>query len=84
MASLLNIAISIAFSKVKGAISAITIAVFDITNIIAIKARILRNCSLSIKQFCIRFENKINYINFLLNIFNIVLEAITKFISDEI
>jgi hypothetical protein len=82
--SLFNIAISIASSKVKGAIGAITIAISNITNITAIKVRILRNYSLSIKQFYIRFKNKINYINFLLNISNIVLKAITKFISNEI
>jgi hypothetical protein len=56
----------------------------DITNITAIEARILRNYSLSIKQFCIRFENKINCTSFLLNISNIILEVVTKFISDEI
>jgi hypothetical protein len=60
------------------------IAVSNITNITAIKARILRNYSLGTKQFCIRFKNKINYTDFLLNISNIVLKAITKFISDEI
>lgn len=45
---------------------------------------ILRNCSLSIKQFYIEFENKINCTDFPLNIFNIILKAVMKFIGDNI
>jgi hypothetical protein len=84
VASLFNIAVFVAFSKVKRVASATAIVVSDIINITTIEARILRNCFISTKQFCIKFKNKINCINFLLNISNIILKAITKFISDEI
>jgi hypothetical protein len=84
VASLLNTAVSVASSKVEGAAGAAATAVSDITNITAIEARIPRNCSLGTKQFCIGFENKINCTDFPLNISNIVPEAVTKFIGDEI
>ena len=64
--------------------SAIAIAISNITNITAIEAIILRDLSLSTKQFCIGFDTNITYYSLLLNISNIVLKAIMKFVSDEI
>jgi len=72
--SFINIAI-------LGAVKAAVIAIFDIT---AIKAEILRNYLITTKQFYIQFENKINYIDFLFNIFSKVLKAVLKFISNKI
>jgi hypothetical protein len=52
-----------------------TISTTNATKIV-IKALLLRNLSLSISEFCVRFTNYINYTNLLLNISNIILEAI--------
>jgi hypothetical protein len=77
-------AISAASSKAQGAIGTISIAISNIINITAIKAIILRNYSLSTKQFYIRFNINIIYYDLLLNISNIILEAIMKFISNKV
>jgi hypothetical protein len=83
-ANLLNTAISAASSKVQGAAGAVITAISDITNITAINAIILRNCSLGTKQFCIGFDTNTTCYDLLLNISNIVPEAVMKFVSDEV
>jgi hypothetical protein len=77
-ASLLNTAVSAASSKAQGAAGAAATAISDIT------AMIPRNCSLSTKQFCIRFENNTKCNDLPLNIFNIVPEAVAEIVGDEV
>jgi hypothetical protein len=76
--SLLNTAISGVSSEAAGAVAT---AVSDIT---AIEAMIPRNCSLGTKQFCVGFENNTKCNDLPLNISNIVPEAVTKFVGNEI
>lgn len=78
---MLAIATTTTSSKIQNATSATKIA---ISKIDIIKALILRNCLLKIKQFCISFSNYTKCNNLLLNISNIIPETITSFISNKI
>jgi hypothetical protein len=68
-------------SKIQSVVGAAETAVFKIN---VIKALIPRNCLLGIKQFCVGFSNYTKCNNWLLNIFDIIPETITSFISDKV
>jgi hypothetical protein len=74
-------AITAASNKIQSAASAAKTAVFKINTI---KALIPRNCLLRIKQFCVSFSNNTKYNDLLLNISNIISEAIKSFIGDKV
>jgi hypothetical protein len=63
----LTTATAAAGSKIQSAISAVKTAV---------KAKIPRNCLLSTRQFCVRFSDHTNCTNLLLDISNIIPEAV--------
>jgi hypothetical protein len=77
----LTTATAAASSKIQSAVSATKTAVSKIN---IIKALIPRNYLLKTKQFYVGFSNYTKYNNLLLNISNIILEAITSFISNEV
>jgi hypothetical protein len=77
----LAIATAAAGSKIQSAAGAAETAVSKIN---AIEALIPRNCSLGIKQFCVGFSDHTKCNNLPLNISDIIPEAITSFIGNEI
>ena len=78
---MLAIATAAASSKIQSIAGTAQIAISKIN---IIKALILRNYSLGIKQFCVGFSNYMKCNNLLLNISDIIPETITSFISNEI
>ena len=79
MASVLTTAIPAAASNIQSAASAAETAAIN-----EIEALIPINCSLGTKQFCIGFTNHTKCNDLPFNVSNIILEAATSFVGNEI
>jgi ABC-type multidrug transport system fused ATPase/permease subunit len=79
-----GIAATVISSVTSQAKSAATAAATAIPGANAIEKLIPRNCSLGTKKFCVGFSNRIECHDLPLNVSNVLPEALTSFIGDQV